>query len=319
MSSFVVGGGKVDAEGFLKGLLLNFKPGVTRALNVTQRGAGANMSVDVNLDAAGYAGSLLVTSANIPYIGWIDAITNVTVTTADPSNPRIDVVVAYVDLSAISTGVTNNVGAYKFKAVTGTAAGSPVAPNTAAIQASVVAGNPYTILANVAVPAASSSVVTANITDTRTYSTLASDPTVIRNTDTNTVLAAMLSTSAITLGYADGTGTASGITTTPTDVTGVTVTVTVPAGGRRVEIDANCELESTVGGDGGNLSILEDGTVIRTVTVACTPAATRDSKRIVFSKIPTAGSHTYKLQVVRGSGSGSLSFNTPGSIHVKAV
>ncbi|GAP53541.1 hypothetical protein AHiyo6_01060 [Arthrobacter sp. Hiyo6] len=150
-----------------------FRPGYSQGLGVTQRGAGANMSVDVNL-ASGltYAGALVATSSNVPYFGWTDAAINAAVAASDPTNPRIDVVAAYVDLSLISSSVTNNTGAFKIKVVTGTPAGSPVAPNAAAIQSSVGAGNPYITLATVTVAAAAASIVNANIADTRIPSAL---------------------------------------------------------------------------------------------------------------------------------------------------
>lgn len=167
MSTYAVGGGKVDQEGFLKFLLHMFRQGYSRGMNVTQRGSGANMSVDVNVDSSNFAGVLVMTSANIPYYGYMDATTNTTVNTADPSNPRIDTVVAYINLASISTSVTNNNGALQFKAVPGTPAGSPSAPSGGTVQTSIGAGNPYAPLGNVAVAAAASSVVNANITDTR--------------------------------------------------------------------------------------------------------------------------------------------------------
>jgi hypothetical protein len=167
MPGFVVGGGKVDAEGFLKSLLLAFTPGYATGLNVTQRGAGSNMSVDVNVNTSGYAGGLLATSANVPYIGYIAATENVTVNASDPTNPRIDTLVAYADLSVISTSITDNTGAFKFKSVAGTPAGSPSAPSAGTIQTSIGAGNPYMTLANIAVAASAGSIVNANITDTR--------------------------------------------------------------------------------------------------------------------------------------------------------
>ncbi|MFD4554403.1 hypothetical protein ACFWP5_08745 [Streptomyces sp. NPDC058469] len=139
-------------------------------MNVTQRAAGANMSVDVNV-SSGMAGILMATSTKIPYFGYMDAAKNISVTASDPSNPRIDTVVAYVDLTVISSATTNNLAAFKFKTVPGTAAGSPTAPNAAAIQASIGAGYPYEILADVAVAAAASSISNANITDRRTAMT----------------------------------------------------------------------------------------------------------------------------------------------------
>lgn len=175
MSGFVVGGGKIDAEGFLKFLLAGWRPGYALGLTVTQRAAGANMTVDINVDSIrGFAGALLNTSANVPYFGYIASTDTAAVTTADPTNPRVDSVVAYVDLSVISTSITNNTGGFKFKVVAGTpAASSPAAPNAAAIQSSVGAGNPYAWLGDIAIGTPGSyspptSVINAMITDRRT-------------------------------------------------------------------------------------------------------------------------------------------------------
>lgn len=168
MASNAVGGGAIDAEGFLKYLLHFHRTGYTRALNVTQRAAGANMSVDVNVDSESYGGALFATTAGVPYFGYTNAAINATVATADPTNPRKDIVVAYIDLSLITTGTTNNLGAFKVKVVTGTAAASPSDPNAAAIQASVGAGNPYIQLARVSLTAALGSITNAVITDLRT-------------------------------------------------------------------------------------------------------------------------------------------------------
>lgn len=168
MASNAVGGGAVDAEGFLKYLLHLHRVGYTRALNVTQRAAGANMSVDVNIDSDGYGGALFATASAVPYFGYTNAAINAAVTTADPTNPRKDIVVAYIDLSLITTGTTNNLGAFKVKVVAGTAAASPSDPSGASIQASVGAGNPYIQLARVSLTAALGSITNAVITDLRT-------------------------------------------------------------------------------------------------------------------------------------------------------
>lgn len=168
MASNAIGGGAIDAEGFLKYLLHFHRTGYTRALNVTQRAAGANMSVDVNIDSSNFGGGLFMTTAGVPYFGYTNAAINATVATADPTNPRRDIVVAYIDLSLITTGTTNNLGAFKVKVVTGTAAASPSDPNAAAIQSSVGAGNPYVQLARVSLTAALGSITNAVITDLRT-------------------------------------------------------------------------------------------------------------------------------------------------------
>src|SRR6478609_339261 len=101
------------------------------------------MSVDVNIGSLDNFGLVLVKDASsVEHYGWFDATVNATVTTSDPTNPRIDTVVAYIDNSLITTGTTNNLGALKFKVVAGTAAASPSAPNSSAIQTSIGSGNP---------------------------------------------------------------------------------------------------------------------------------------------------------------------------------
>lgn len=161
-------GGSVDAEGAAKPIQLLHRSGYASGLAVSQRGAGANMSVDVSV-----GGGLPVSSAGVGYFGWITAIENVLVDTADPTNPRKDIVVAYIDLSLISTGTTNNDGALKFKAVAGTAAASPSDPSDPTIQTAIGAGNPFIKLARLAVSTSDTSIVTGDITDIRTPMSLA--------------------------------------------------------------------------------------------------------------------------------------------------
>jgi len=88
------------------------------------------------------------------YQFYNDAATQVSVTTADTTNPRIDRVVVTVNDSYYS-GATNNV---TFTIVAGTAAPSPAAPATPTNSIS---------LATIAVAANATSIVNANITDTR--------------------------------------------------------------------------------------------------------------------------------------------------------
>ena len=169
MSNYIAirDGGKSSEEGLMKPWQRLFSSGVpisysATSLQVTQRAAGANMSVDVAIgDAA------LATTSYI-YWGWSDAVNNVVIAAADPTNPRIDALVAYVDLSVVSSASNNNPGALKFVAVAGTAAASPVIQSDAAIQASIGAGNPFIKLSSIAVAALAGNIVNANITDLRT-------------------------------------------------------------------------------------------------------------------------------------------------------
>lgn len=121
------------------------------SLAVTQN-SPAGMSVRV---AAGWAAIVGTTQANMgTYTTYNDATTTLTVTTADPTNPRIDRVVVTVR-DAYYTGAYNDV---IFQVLAGTPAGSPTAPATPANSIS---------LATIAVGAAVTQINTANITDTR--------------------------------------------------------------------------------------------------------------------------------------------------------
>jgi hypothetical protein len=87
-----------------------------------------------------------------------DAATQLTVTTSNPSNPRIDRVVVTI-LDAYYTGASNTV---TFQVLAGTPAGSPVAPSVPQNSIS---------LATIAVAAGATSILNANISDTRAFVT----------------------------------------------------------------------------------------------------------------------------------------------------
>lgn len=120
---------------------------------VVQRAAGANMSVDV---AAGYAWIRGTESAHQgAYHVYNDGTVNLSVAASDATNPRIDLVIAKVQ-DAFYSGATRTASV---TVVTGTPAASPTDPT---LPANAL------VLARVRVPATSTSVVTANITDVRT-------------------------------------------------------------------------------------------------------------------------------------------------------
>jgi hypothetical protein len=113
------------------------------------------MSVSV---AAGYANIVGTTQSNMgSYVAYNDAAATLTVTTANPSNPRIDIVVVQVS-DAYYTGTLNSVS---FSVVAGTPAVSPVAPTTPANSI---------LLATIAVAAGATQILNANITDNRVVS-----------------------------------------------------------------------------------------------------------------------------------------------------
>ena len=125
------------------------------SLAVTQN-SPVGMSVII---ASGWCAIVGTTQANMgTYVAYNDAATVVAITTANPTNPRIDLICATVN-DAYYTGSTNNV---VFQVVAGTPASSPVAPT---LPANSIA------LATVDVAAGALSIVTGNITDLRTLVT----------------------------------------------------------------------------------------------------------------------------------------------------
>lgn len=117
----------------------------------------AAMSVSI---AAGWAAILGTYQANMgAYVAYNDAATTATITAADPTNPRIDLVCVTVS-DAAYTGALNTVS---FNVVAGTPAGSPVAP---AVPTNSIA------LAEVAVAAGATTITAGNITDRRVRATM---------------------------------------------------------------------------------------------------------------------------------------------------
>lgn len=116
----------------------------------------AGMSVRI---ASGWAAIVGTTTSNMGvYTIFNDATVVQTIATADPTNPRIDLVCATVR-DAYYSGANNDV---IFQVITGTPAGSPVAPSLPANSIS---------LATVAVGAAVTQINSGNITDTRVATT----------------------------------------------------------------------------------------------------------------------------------------------------
>ena len=80
----------------------------------------AGMSVRV---ASGWAAIVGTTQANMgTYVAYNDATVTLTITTANPTNPRIDLICATINDSYYS-GATDNVA---YQVIAGTPAGSPV-------------------------------------------------------------------------------------------------------------------------------------------------------------------------------------------------
>jgi hypothetical protein len=123
----------------------------------------------------------------------------------------------------------------------------------------------------------------------------------------NTVAAANLATSAITLGYTAPVSTFSTSSTTQVQVTGLTVTVTIPAGGRKVKITV---YSPQVGSTGTNLTqtlTLWDGTVgsgtslVSAINASSSVLGYRPNTLMAIVT-PSAGSKTYNVGMNTTSG-----------------
>jgi hypothetical protein len=134
--------------------------GVTDA-KVAQRGAGANQTVDVP------AGAMWITidTGTRNGVGHVynDATANVAVSASNATNPRIDQLVCRWNDSSIPTGSGN---VPTFEVVTGTATAGATLDNRTGAAA---LPNDCLRLADILVPATSTSVVTANIRDRRPW------------------------------------------------------------------------------------------------------------------------------------------------------
>lgn len=120
----------------------------------------ANSPVGMSvLVATGWAAIIGTTQANMGvYTTFNDAVATLTVTAANPTNPRIDRVVVTIR-DAYYSGAFNDV---IFQVIAGTPAGSPTAP---AVPANSIS------LATIAVGAGVTSINAGNITDTRVSTT----------------------------------------------------------------------------------------------------------------------------------------------------
>lgn len=145
----------------------------TNDLVVTQAGT-PSMTVSVAAGRAIIKGTETATQGN--YIVWNDGSINVSIATASPTLPRIDLIVLTVQDSYYS-GSNNQVIA---QAITGTPNASPVAPS---------APNNSIVLAQVAVAANTTAIVNGNITDKRTNAALSDLHAVATTATADTIVA----------------------------------------------------------------------------------------------------------------------------------
>lgn len=134
---------------------------IGNGLQVTQN-SPLGMSVIVG------PGDARVPYADYAYTAWNDANEVVAIATANPSNPRIDRLVLYIDRGETPQQVNpNNPGIPKFAVVAGTPAAVPVRPSNSTVDSAVGASNPWIDLADIRVNAGVTQITNSNITDTK--------------------------------------------------------------------------------------------------------------------------------------------------------
>lgn len=159
------GDGKTNEEGHLRLLskVLEGEVLTSADLEVSQN---SPLGLSVIVSAGDYR--LETSGGNYAYMGWLDDDEEVTITSPDPSNPRITSIVLYVDKSEDTAPTPpNNPGVAKVVAVNGAASGTPSAPSDSTITSAIGSGNPYLVLANVTVGAGATQVTNSDISDQR--------------------------------------------------------------------------------------------------------------------------------------------------------
>ncbi|ETT25270.1 hypothetical protein RR21198_4010 [Rhodococcus rhodochrous ATCC 21198] len=246
---------------------------------------------------------------------------DITLSTADASNPRIDSIVCYVDTTvSLPSGTPTSAnldgpGVWKAVKVNGTPNASPVAPNSTAIQAAIGAGKPYFVAHDVRVDAGVTTIAANKITDRRTLAMVSLATALAASLPENSIGAAALSTSAITLGYAQITTDFNTTSTGTVDITGLSVTVTVPPGGRRVKVTSFIPwIEHTAANANMVISILDGAAGISGTHGNFAGANLRNSRTTIAVHTPSAGSHTYKVST-SSSGTGGTTKIAAGATY----
>lgn len=189
------GNGKTNEEGHYKFQTAVFS-GNALGANALKVRENSPLGRNVIVGAGQYK---IDTSLGYSYTGWNTADEVVAIGTADPANPRITSIVAYVDKAAATSPTPpNNPGVAKLLAVNGTPSAVPTAPNSTTIQSAVGAGNPYTILAEVRVNAAATTIANVNITDVRSQVLVGSSLVGTSSIATGSVTTAKLADGAVT-------------------------------------------------------------------------------------------------------------------------
>lgn len=139
------------------------------------------------------------------------------------------------------------------------------------------------------------------------------------------VLATGLDSAAISLGYAQITSDFTDATSgSDVDVTGLSVTVTTPSGGRRIKITGYCPrlLSSHAAGTLMQMHIKESTTQLQTAGFNTPVTSYGMPISVIYTAVVSAGSHTYKLAIKQGAAGTmtvSASATLPSFIFVQAA
>lgn len=258
---------------------------VSGDLAVAQNGT-PNMSVNVAAGQALINGTQNTTSQGA-YEVLNDATVNLAIAASDPTNPRIDIVVAQVRDAAYS-GANND---WLLAVVTGTPAGSPSPPATPANAI---------VLAQVAVAANATSITSGNITDKRPiFGSLYHAEVYQTNAQT------MANGATTVIAYDTIEGDPNGNVTT-----GASFHYTVPVAGR-IRVHAVCAFGAALSGN-PSLDVYKNGSLAKVVFQVTSGALALPGS----AEIRCAAGDTLDVRLFHNTGSGQ---NTnPGATNVWA-
>lgn len=141
----------------------------------------------------------------------------------------------------------------------------------------------------------------------------------------NTISANNISSSAITLGYVQTTSNFVTANTSATQVTGVTLTVTIPSGSRYIKITGYVAAFTNTGAGVGTLTIWDGvvgaGTQLGQFNMASNASAPNEGGVVMAVVQPAAGSKTYNLgfHVAGGTGTLNNAATNPTFLLVEAI
>lgn len=264
-------------------------PGVvaTADLKSVQHAGTPNMSIDIPGGQVFVAGT--ESGVQGTYHCWSDStVTNPSVASSDPTNPRIDRIVAKVRDQFYSTAFNQ----WDLAVVTGIAKAVPLLSDAAS------PNNSFT-LGYITVRAASTSILTSDITDLRSR-------------------AVGLGAGGVLINGFISINTSQGPSVAPFDITGLTFSPVLPAN-RRYRLTAKLHMNSTVANDIIQMQIndVTSAALIDIDQKQVTVGGGLTAFMVVANVVnPPAGVRTYKVTASRQAGTGNLSTSAGAGVPV---